>query len=403
MFLIYISFVMRGIVPFGSMNPTVKYDNDAFTPVETLSWAATSWNQFQKYNQIYDMLQETYYDADTMDLAAMQENALKWFVDALDDPYTVYLTPEENQMFDESMQWSQNFEGIGAVVTKKEDGVLIEAVLKWMPAFNAGLKPLDMILQIDWEPTSPLGLNEAVSLIRWERGSEVTLIIMRGEDNTIVEEVVVTRDAISVPSVEIEVVEKDGKRIANAVVSIFGDDTVALFEKEMKAILPLDWVVLDLRGNGWWYLPSAVDIASFFLPKNEMITSAKYSIFPEEKFRSLGYQLFQETPTVVLIDWLSASASEIVAAALQERGWEDIVVGQQSFGKWSIQTLHTNGDGSSLKYTIGKWYTPNNDSIDEVGVYPDVIVEMDYEAFAASGVDAQLDAAYQHLTQIINE
>lgn len=401
--LLYLQFVVRWIVPFGSMNPTVKYDNDAFTPVVVQSGAVTAWNQFQKYNQIFDLLQETYYDADEMDLTAMQENALKWFVDALNDPYTVYLTPDENKMFDESMQWSQNFEGIGAVVTKKEDGVLFEVVLKWMPAFNAGIKPLDLILMIDDQPTDVLWLNEAVALIRGERGSSVTLTILRGDDERTIEEIVVVRDAISVPSVTVEVLEKEGKRLAYVEMSVFGDDTVSLFEKEIKSILPVDGVILDLRWNWWGYLPTAVEVASFFLPKNEVITTAKYSIFPEEKYRSLWFELFQETPTVVLIDELSASASEIVAAALQERWGIDLVVGEQSFGKWSIQTLHTNGDGSSLKYTIGKWYTPSDDTIDDVGVTPDVTVALDFESFIWSWVDTQLNTAQDQLISIINE
>lgn len=400
--LIYGLFVVRWIVPWGSLTPTPEYDNDAFTQTAVES-GAVAVSQFQKYNQIYDILQQSYYDAEHMDIEAMQENALKGFVDGLEDPYSVYLTPEENQIFDESMQGSQNFEGIGAVVTKKDDGVMIEAVLKGMPAFNAGLKPLDLILQIDDEPTAQLGLNEAVLLIRGEKGSTVNLTVLRGEDGRTIEEVEVIRDSISVPSVEVELIEQDGKRLAYAIVSIFGDDTISLFEKEIRAIQPFDGIILDLRGNGGWYLPTAVELASFLLPRGEVTTTAKYSIFPEETFRSFGYELLQDMPVVVLIDEMSASASEIVAAAMQQRGDKSLVVGQQSFGKWSIQTLHTNADGSSMKYTIGRWYMPNNVTLDGNGVDPDLEVEMDFQAFVASGVDIQYDSAVQQLINLIDE
>lgn len=400
--LIYGLFVTRWVVPLGSLVPASQYGNDAFTQIAVQTGSNAN-NQFQKYNQIYRILQRGYYDAEHMDIKAMQENALKWFVDGLEDPYSVYLTPEENQIFDESMQGSQNFEGIGAVVTKKDDGVMIEAVLKGMPAFKAWLKPLDLILQIDDEPTASLGLNEAVLLIRGEKGSIVTLTVLRGEDGRTIEEIDVIRDSISVPSVEVELIEQDGKRIAYAIVSIFGDDTVQLFEREIRAIQPVDGVIIDLRGNGGGYLPTAVELASYMLPRGELITTAKYSIFPEETFRSFGYELLQDIPAVVLIDGMSASASEIVAAAMQQRDGKSVVVGEQSFGKGSIQTMHTNSDGSSMKYTIGRWYTPDNTSLDKNGVVPDIEVEMDYQAFVASGIDIQYEEAVNQLLDLIDE
>lgn len=353
--------------------------------------------QFKKYNNLYDALKKMYYDKDELNVKEMQENALKWFVDAIGDPYTVYLTEEENQVFDEWMQWSQNFEWIGAIVTKKEDGILIETVLKWSPAFKAWILPLDLILQIDGEPTWQLWLNEWVQLIRWPEWSEVVLTIMREWEDTMIEEITVTRWKISVPSVEVKLVEEQWKKILHAIVSVFWDDTMVMFEREVKAFsgMDLDWIILDLRGNWWWYLPIAVELASHFLPKNEVITTARYTIFDDEIFRSQWYNTFSWIPVVVLIDWLSASASEIIAWALDER-WDAELIWTKSFWKWSIQTIQTNPDNSSLKLTIGKRYLPSDDNVDERGVEPDQTIEFDIDAYIENWTDNQLDAAIEY-------
>jgi carboxyl-terminal processing protease len=137
-------------------------------------------------------------------------------------------------------------------------------------------------------------------------------------------------------------------------------------------------------------------VASFFLPKNEAITTARYSIFDDETFKSNGYKELPDAELVVLIDDLSASASEIVALALQERG-DATLIGTQSFGKGSIQVVQENSDGSSLKLTIGKWYSPSDKNIDDIGIEPDQEVLFDSEAYILNETDNQLDAAVQFL------
>lgn len=357
----------------------------------------------KKYDILYNLLQTQYYHKEDIDQTKMQENALKWFVDALGDPYTVYLTPDENTMFGVEMQGSRNFEWIGAVVTKKEDWVLIEEVLKWHPAFQAGIKPLDVILEIDGESAQNLWLNEAVDKIRGPKGTSVTLKIYR-ESETKIMDIIVTREAISVPSVRGELVDHEGKSILYIEILSFGDDTKKIFANFIQQFpkSTLDGVIVDLRGNGGGYLPIAVDISWFFIPKGKLITTAKYSTFPEESYTSAGYKDLEGVPLVVLIDGLSASASEITAAALQQQAGA-VLVGQKTFGKWSIQTLHDNADGSSIKYTIGARYMPDGSNVDKDGILPDVEVAFDATQYLSGWVDTQLEVAKEELLKVINQ
>ncbi len=373
---------------------------------ELKEWIAHLWSWDitkgrAKYQSLFDLLQSQYYHKDQIDQTKMQENALKWFVDALGDPYTVYLTPTENNLFDEEMQGSKNFEGIGAVVTKKEDGVLVEEVLKWHPAFQAGIKPLDVIIEIEGEPTQALGLNEAVEKIRWPKGTTVTLTIYRESEAKIMD-IEVTREAINVPSAKGEIINVNGHDVLYVEILTFGDDTTKVFGDIINAYQKdaYDWIIVDLRGNGGGYLPIAVEIASYFIPKWEIVTTAKYSTYPTEEYKSEGYGDLEDLPLVVLVDNLSASASEILAAALDQQA-NAVLVGDTTFGKGSIQTLHEIDDWSSLKYTIWAWYTPAGTNVDKVWLTPDVAVEFDSAMYLSGWVDAQLDAAKSEIGKLL--
>lgn len=359
-----------------------------------------TWWSWEKYNFIDGLLTEEYVDQEKIDKEKMREHAIKGYVDALGDPYTVYLTSEENESFEEEMKWGQHFEGIGAVVTKKEDGILIEEVLKGLPAYKAWLRPLDVILAIDGEETKSLWLNEAVQKIRGVKGTEVVLTIYREWVEEILE-ITVVRDTVDVPSVAWEILQVDDQSVLYIEISIIGADTKKVFEKTIDEYAgQFEGIILDLRGNGGGYLPSAVDIVSFFLPDNELITTARYSVWADEVYRSEGYGDLENIPVVVLIDGLSASASEIIASALDERD-DAVLVGTQTFGKWSIQTLADIEDGSSLKYTIGKRYAPSDKNIDKIGLTPDIEVEFDLDAYLENAVDNQLERAKEEMRKLI--
>lgn len=389
-----------GVLFFGSSY--LQWNNGQQEIGLSLPSLVTNDSIIEKYKKIDDILDNEYYDKWEIDKDVMIENALKWYVDAIGDPYTVYLTTDENALFDEEMAGEKNFEGIGAVVTKKEDGVLIEEVLKWFPASKAGLRHLDVILEIDGESTQPLTIGEAVKLIRGPKWSEVTLTIYRAEENTI-DKYVVKRDAVNVPSVRGELLTIDGKSILYIEIAIIGDDTIMSLRNIVSEYTwQTEWVILDLRGNGWWYLPLAVDVASFFLPKNELVTTARYTTIEDEVYRSKGYQLLEWLPTVVLVDGLSASAAEIIAGALEQRG-DAVLVGTQTFGKWSIQTIREIDNGSSLKYTIGKRYLPDDSNVDKEWILPRKEVEFDVEAYQEFDTDNQLDTAKDEITILLNQ
>lgn len=356
-------------------------------------------NDYARFDEILDTLHFLYYDQEKINTGAMIENALKAFVDGIEDPYTVYLDAESNADFQEDLKWEANFEGIWAVISKKDYYILIEEVIKESPAFKAGLYPMDRIILI-WDIASKdLTINEAVQEIRGPKGSIVNLIIERiSKDQT--QEILekeVTRDSISVPSVSSEILENN---IWYLEISMIWDETENLLKKELHNIqsTPLKWLIIDLRWNWWWYLPTSVEVASHFVEKNKLIVSSKYKQLWEENFYSRWYE-WPQVPTVVLIDLLTASAWEIIALALQEQAWAT-VVGTQSFGKWSIQTMKSFEDWASLKYTVWNRYSPSGKNVDQTWMTPDIEVEFDWELYKSEKIDNQLQKAIELLTNM---
>ena len=369
------------------------------TALENASWNVDEQVMFEKYHLVDNILQKEYFDKDHIDQKKMYESAVKGYVDALGDPYTLYLTSEENEVFEEEMQGGQHFAGIGAIVTKKKDGVMIEEVLKDLPAYKAWLKPLDIVISIDGEETKDLSINEAVKKIRGEKWTVVKLTIYR-ESEWRVFDVDVTRDIVDVPSVKWEIFDVSWKKVLYIEISIIGEDTVKVFKNIIDQYRgKFDALILDLRWNGGWYLPTAVDLVSYFLPKNELITTARYTVLEDEIYRSKGYGDLVWIPIAVLVDGLSASASEIIASALDEKD-NALLIGTKTFGKGSIQTLAEFGDGSSLKYTIGKRYTPSDKNVDKEGLIPDIEVPFDFTWYVENKVDNQLERAKEEVVKI---
>lgn len=361
----------------------------------------------QAMQSIYDILSEWYYDKEKLSFTGMRAGSIKWFVDAIQDPYTEYFTTEQNTDFMGALKWEEEFEGIGAAVAKKDEWVQIQEVFKGTPAAIAWLIPLDIVLEIDWEKTQNMTLTDAVKKIRGPKWSTVKLMVYRASEkdaNKRVFTLEVTRNAVQIPSVSSEIIPLDStdKKIWLISISIIGEETESLLQKEIATLVSanVQWIVLDLRWNGGGYLPKSVEIASHFIPKDKAVVTAKYSKHPTEKYMSKWYGQFENIPIVVLIDGLTASAWEVIAWALQQQR-QATLVWVKTFGKWSIQTIADIGSGTALKYTIWKRYLPDDTNIDHEWIKPDIEVIFDREAYAKTALDNQKEKAIQVLKEKI--
>ncbi len=383
--------------------PLVSTSVDVQNLIQNISQSIRSKNltltkdRYDRFEEVFNVLESNYYYQDKIDDQAMIKAAVKGLVDSIDDPYTVYLDHIEYEDFQKDLKGTTDLEWIGAVVAKKDYYILIEEVLKESPAFNAGLRPLDRILAVDGENTKDETVNEAVMRIRWAKGTAVTLTIERvslKDDSKEIFDLEVIRDTLTIPSVESQIIALDGKNIGHITISMIWEETEILLKKEILKLQEnaIQGIILDLRGNGWGILPIAVQIASHFIPQGKLITTAKYQWYPEEQFISQWYTDLQSIPVVVLIDMMTASAGEIIALAMKEQ-IQATLIGTQTFGKWSIQTLYEFSDKDSLKYTIGRWYGPSGSTIDKEWITPDVVVEFNIEQYAEDKIDNQLEEA----------
>ena len=314
---------------------------------------------------------------------------IKGYVDAYKDPYTIFFPPVQAKSFAQNVKGS--FGGVGMQVSEKDGRVVVIAPLKDSPAMKAGILAGDLIVSVDGKDTSSMSSEEAVSLIRGDIGTDVKIGVLHKDAKTVTE-VKITRQEIKIPTLDTE--KKDGVFIIH--LYNFSAESSPLFEKAIKefATSNMQYLVLDLRGNPGGYLDAAVNMASFFLPEGKMIVSEKYGGTSDDSgHRSKGYNLFNgNLKMVILVDGGSASASEILAGALKDHGIAK-VVGVKSFGKGSVQQLIDLSDGSSLKVTIAKWYTPNGVSISEHGIVPDVEVALDPKLLANKKIDTQIKMA----------
>ena len=361
--------------------------------------------KYERFDAIDTILQSAYYDTHKINTGKMLNNALKAYVDALDDPYTIYMDNEQNSWFQQELKGSSDFEWIGAVISKKDYYIQIDEVIKWSPASNAGLMMLDRIVLIGTWSTKSLDVNEAVKRIRGPKGTSIKITLERiAKDwsKKLIEKTIV-RDKLIIPSVNVKIMTWANKKTIGYInISIIGEETETLLKKTLKdfSTKPIDGIILDLRGNWWGLLPISVEIASHFIPKGKLVVSTKYTTFEDEKLFSKGYAGYQNIPMVVLVDGLTASAGEIIALALREQRGAQLV-GTQTFGKWSIQTMDEFADGASLKYTVGKRYTPNWENITTTWTSPDVVVEFNSENYINKSIDNQLEKAKEVVLKMI--
>ncbi len=382
--------------------------NNVITSIKNIIYPGNfgMWGKiYERFDTVYTILQNSYYDIDKINTGKMINNALKAYIDGIEDPYTVYMDSEQNSWFQEELKGSSDFEWIGAVISKKDYYIQIDEIIKWSPAFTAWLKILDRIVMINTWATKNLDVNQAVSQIRGPKWTKVKLTIERVSKNWIKNllEKEIMREKLIIPSVNGKIITWSDKQILWYInISIIWEETENLLKKTLSDFKnqKIQGIVLDLRWNWWWLLPISVEVASHFIPKGKLVVTTKYATFEDEKLFSKWYTDYQNLPIVILVDGLTASAGEIIALALQEQVGAKLIW-TQTFGKWSIQTMDEFDDGASLKYTVGKRYTPNGKNIDTTWATPDVVVEFDADTYLSSAIDTQLEKAKSVLSTMI--
>jgi len=350
---------------------------------------------FSLFWDAWARIQNKFVNRQKLDYTNMVYGAISGMLKSLGDPYTVFMTPQVNKDFSQSLQG--NFEGIGAEIGMIKDIITIVSPLENSPAKKAGLQAGDKILKIDDKITADLTVDQAVSLIRGPKGTKVRLTVAR-DSWTTAKEIEITRDVINIPITKFEIKETNGKPIAYLALYEFTENSASEFANSAQKILTSSakGIVLDLRGNPGGYLDAAVDIASWFLPDGQLVVTEDYGNGKKIEHRSQGIDQLGSYPIVVLIDQGSASASEILAGALRDDIKSTKLVGQKSFGKGSVQELEDMASGTSIKITVAKWLTPSGHSIADEGLEPDVKVEITKDDIT-NNRDPQLDKALELL------
>lgn len=346
---------------------------------------------FDLYWRTWNIIKNKFYDKDVIDTKLFY-GSLAGLVSSLGDPYSVFMTPSDADEFQKDLEGS--FEGVGMEISVKNNQLVVVSPLEDSPAMKAGLRPKDWIIRIDDTSTENMSATQAVKLIRGPKGTAVKLSVYREGAKDILE-IEVVRDVINVKSLTWEY--KSNGSVAWIKVRQFNDDTMPLFDKAIKEInskKSVKGIILDVRNNPGGYLDTAIDMAGEW-DGEQVVVSEKNRDGKETKHVANSIVRLSNYKTVVLIDAGSASASEIVAGALQD--WKKAtVVGMKSFGKGSVQDLNNLPDGSQIKLTIAKWFTPNGRSIDEHGIEPDVEVDLTEEDYNKD-LDPQLDKALELL------
>ena len=345
--------------------------------------------------QAYYKLQEKFVSPEKIDQQKIIYGAISGMVKTLGDPYTVFLNPEEAQKFEQEL--SGFFEGIGMEIGIKKDQLTIVSPVEGTPAQQAGLRAGDKILKINNKDTFDLSIEEAVTLIRGPKGTEVILTILRnGWDKP--KEFKITRDIIKIPTLEWKLIDND---IAYLHIYQFNQVLTSDFIKAAVEILnsPAKKIIIDLRNNPGGYLDVSVDVAGWFLEKNNVVAIEDFGANKDQTiYKNERRGDFSQYPIVVLINQGTASASEIMAGALKDN--RNIkLIGEKSFGKGSVQEMVDLRGGSEIKITIAKWLTPKGTSISDTGLEPDVKIERtekDYE----ENKDPQLEKAIEIVKEI---
>lgn len=354
----------------------------------TTGVSGSSGDEFGLFREVWDIIRQDYY-GEIPDDQTILYGAIRGSLQTLGDEYTSFIEPQIAKILEEDA--SGEFQGIGAYVRMGEDGKLeISGIIPGTPAEEAGLRAGDKVLAVDGQSIVGYSLYEAIALIRGPAGTQVTLLIERpGERETF--EVTITRARIEIPQVEAKMLEGD---IAYIRLHEFSANATRQMRESLNDLLRRKprGLILDLRNNPGGWLDQALEVADLFLDKG--VVMIERAADGERVFRSRSGDIAESIPLVVLVNGGSASASEIVAGAIQDRG-RGILIGERTLGKGSVQRPYRLSDGSELRVTIARWYTPNNREIHGEGLQPDIKVP--WPENVPEGQDPQLERAIQYL------
>lgn len=360
----------------------------------TAAAAQPSGLNFEKFWEAWNLLEENFVQTHGSSTIPTDTEkvygAIAGLTDSYGDPYTVFMPPEDAKQFNEDI--SGAFGGVGMELGVRNESLTVVAPLKGSPAEAAGVRAGDTVLAVDNKATEKMAVDAAVKLIRGEVGTSVTLTLKRaGVSEPLIVKIV--RQTIQIPVIN---TYKRADGIFVIELYSFSENSAELFRNALRQHFEsgATKLLLDLRGNPGGYLEAAVQMASFFLPVGEVIVTEDAGGKAQNGVhRSLGYNVFanKKLSMAILVDEGSASASEILAGALQQHNVAKLI-GTHTFGKGSVQQLVQLGGGAQLKITIARWLTPNGKSISDGGLQPDIKAERTAEQFTA-GKDPQKDAA----------
>ena len=358
-------------------------------PTATPPPAAGGEEGLDLFREVWQIIESEYYG----DLPSEDEltyGTIRGAVDTLGDPYTAFVDPQAAAIMREDQ--SGSFEGIGALVTMEEGALSIVSVYKDRPAEKAGLRSGDVIAQVDDTLIENMSIYEAISLIRGPAGTPVRLKVYREGEEPF--EVDVIRAKIDIELVESKMLD-DG--IGYVRLTQFDNTATVKLASAIEELLAQNpkGLILDLRSNPGGLLNESITTAGLFLPRDTLVLIERFKDGTETPYTTSEEPVAADIPLVVLVDAGSASASEIVAGALQDHG-RAALIGDKTFGKGSVQLLHTLSNDSELRVTIARWFTPNDRAIHGEGLDPDIAVAVTQEDIDAER-DPQLDRAVEYL------
>ena len=327
--------------------------------------------ELAKFVDAYDAIVNNYYKE--VDKDKLVESAINGMVSSIGDEYTSYSDKDVTDNFNEAV--NGKYMGIGALIMKSENDLVIYKVFEDSPSYKAGLKDGDIILKLDDKDTKDMSVNDIASIVKNDDNKEVKLLVKRGEENL---DITIVKDMVELPVVSGKVINHNDKKIGYISLSIFSSVASEQFNKELVKLEKegISGLVIDVRGNSGGYLTTVTDIASYFLKKGDIIY--KLEVNDKVTVRKDKTKESRDYPVAVLIDKNSASASEILASSIKE-SYNGYVVGTNSYGKGTVQQTLVLSDGSMIKYTIEKWLTPLGNWINEEGVVPTNYVELSSE------------------------